>query len=136
MIDFLASGGCDCAAVLLSCVFHPFTSSQPHVFELNFQGGTPKEKSLNVKFCSLMKSGSIGPLRTIGEGHVPESRPQSHEMTPREGRKNDNSGGRKKKKSDILGPLPFWSPRPTLLPPHPPPWRGLNIQKRSFSLTI
>ena len=54
--------------------------------------------------------------------------PKFHEKTPREGRKNEISGGREKKKREILGPHPsdptLWAPNP--LGPHPfgpPPLR-------------
>ena len=56
---------------------------------------------------------SSEPKRAQWLGHGLEPRPQFHERTPREKKKNENGGGRGEKKREILGPP---SSGPTLVP--------------------
>ena len=56
------------------------------------------------------------------EGSGFQSHHQFHETTPKRGRKNENSGGRGKRKREILGPHPS-GPQPSGAPPFGDPLR-------------
>ena len=111
--------------LLMSCFFGPWTSRVRPKF-----GCSPDSPPLNPSPDSTRSAGprsagppSAGPpkmgLHTTApelqtctfEGPGFQSHHQFHETTPKRGRKNENSGGRVKKKREILGPpLPFGTP--------------------------